>query len=117
VSLVGTLRFPGEVLAHFDCGLSYSSRKLLEAVGSEGSLSLADPWHGGDGVIEVRRNGSVERIETGPANPYALQLADVEAAARGERRPLVGRAESVAQARVIKALYTSAERNAPCRIA
>jgi xylose dehydrogenase (NAD/NADP) len=116
VALSATLRFPGDVIAHFDCGLSYVGGGQLEAVGSEGSLFLADPWHGREAVIEVRRGGSVERIETGPANSYALELADFEAAVRGQRPPLLSRADAVAQARTIQALYTSAERNVPCPI-
>jgi predicted dehydrogenase len=117
VSLVATLRFPGDVLAHFDCGLSYSGAGHLEAVGSHGSILLADPWHATNAVIEVRRaDGSVERIDPGPANSYALELADFEAAVRGERPPLLGRDDALGQARTIAALYSSAERNAPCPI-
>jgi xylose dehydrogenase (NAD/NADP) len=116
IALTATLRFPGDVLALFDCGVSYTGGDQLEAVGSEGSLFMDDPWHGREAVIEVRRNGSPERIETGPANSYALELADFEAAVRGQADPLLGRADAVAQARVIDALYTSAERNAPCPI-
>ena len=118
VSLAATLRFPGDVLAHLDCGLSYPGGSLLAAAGTEGSFALADPWHGNDAVIELRRaDGSVERIDAGPANSYALELADFEAAVRGERRPLLGRDDALGQARTIAALYTSAERNAPCPIA
>jgi D-xylose 1-dehydrogenase (NADP+, D-xylono-1,5-lactone-forming) len=116
IALTATLRFPGDVLALFDCGVSYTGGDQLEAVGSEGSLFMDDPWHGREAVIEVRRNGSVERIETGAANSYALELADFEAAVRGQQDPLLGRADAVAQARVIEALYTSAERNVPCPI-
>jgi xylose dehydrogenase (NAD/NADP) len=119
VAMAATLRFPGDVLAHFDCGLSYLGGDQLEIVGSEGSLFMDDPWHSRNAVIEVRRGEAgeaVQRIETGPANPYALELADFEAAARGQRQPLFGRADAMAQARVIEALYTSAERNAPCPI-
>jgi xylose dehydrogenase (NAD/NADP) len=116
VALVATLRFPGDVVAHFDCGVSYLGGDQLEAVGSEGSVFLDDPWHGREAVIELRRNGLVERIETGPANSYALELADFEAAVRGEDPPLLTRADAVAQARAIEALYTSAERNVPCPI-
>jgi xylose dehydrogenase (NAD/NADP) len=117
VALAATLRFPGDVLAHFDCGLSYPGGSLLAAVGTEGAFALADPWHGNDAVIELRRgDGSVERIETGPANSYALELADFEAAVRRERQPLLGRDDALGQARTIAALYTSAERNAPCPI-
>jgi D-xylose 1-dehydrogenase (NADP+, D-xylono-1,5-lactone-forming) len=116
VALAATLRFPGDVVAHFDCGLSYVGGGQLEAVGSAGSIFLADPWHGREAVIEVRRGSSVERIETGPANSYALELADFEAAVRGQRPPLLTRADAIAQARTIQALYTSAERNVPCPI-
>jgi xylose dehydrogenase (NAD/NADP) len=116
VALAATLRFPGDVVAHFDCGLSYVGGGQLEAVGSEGSIFLADPWHGREAIIEVRRGSSVERIETGPANSYALELADFEAAVRGERPPLLTRADAVAQARTIAALYSSTERNTPCPI-
>jgi hypothetical protein len=52
----------------------------------------------------------------GRANSYALELADFEAAVRSGRPPLLSRADAVAQARAIAALYTSAERNAPCPI-
>ena len=106
------------MLAHFDCGLSYPGGSLLAAAGTEGSFALADPWHGNDAVIELRRaDGSVERIDAGPANSYALELADFEAAVRGESSPLLGRDDALGQARTIAALYTSAERNAPCPIA
>lgn len=109
VAMVATLRFPGDLLAHLDCGLSYLGGDQLEAVGTEGSLFLDDPWHGREAVIEVRRaDGSVERVETGPAASYALELADFEAAVRGEREPLLGRADALAQARAIQALYGSA---------
>jgi D-xylose 1-dehydrogenase (NADP+, D-xylono-1,5-lactone-forming) len=118
VSLVATLRFPGDVLAHFDCGLTYTGGGALEAVGTEGSFVLTDPWHGNDAIIELRRGGgSVERVDTGPANSYALELADFEAAVTGQRQPLLGRDDALGQARTIAALYTSAERNAPCPIA
>jgi xylose dehydrogenase (NAD/NADP) len=116
VAMSATLRFPGGVLAQFDCGLSYQGGHHLEAVGTRGSLFLADPWHGGKGVIELRRDGSIEAIETGPANSYALELADFEAAVRGEREPLLGRDDALGQARVIAALYESSEGNAPCPI-
>ena len=116
VALAATLRFPGDVVAHFDCGLSYIGGDQLEAVGTTGSLFLDDPWHGREPVIELRRAESIERIEIEGASSYALELADFEAAVRGEHPPLLSRADAVAQARAIQALYTSAERNVPCPI-
>jgi predicted dehydrogenase len=75
---------------------------------------LVDPWPGGEGLIELRRaDGSVERVETGTANPFALELADFEAAVRGERPPLLGRDDALGQARTIAALYRAAEEGRP----
>jgi predicted dehydrogenase len=113
VGFAATLRFPGDVLATLDCGMSFAERDELEAVGTEGSLFLDDPWHGREAVIELRRNGDVERIDPGAANSYALELADFEAAVAGERPPLLGRDDAVAQARTIAALYRSAAEATP----
>ena len=101
----GLMRFPGDVVALFDCGTSLPNRDELEAVGTEGSLFLDDPWHCGTPVIELRRGDAVERIEVAAANPYRLELEDVNAAVRGERPPLLGRADALGQVRAIDALF------------
>lgn len=104
----GLMRFPGDVVALFDCGTSLPNRDELEAIGTEGSLFLDDPWHCQSPVIELRRDGSVERIEVEAANPYRLELEDLNAAIRGERPPLLGRDDALGQVRTIEALYRSA---------
>jgi xylose dehydrogenase (NAD/NADP) len=114
VAFAATLRFPRDVLATFDCGMSYAARDELEAVGDEGSLFLDDPWHGRRAEIEVRRpDGSIERVEPGQANSYARELRNFEDAVRGEAPPLLGRDDAVAQARVIAALYRSVDEGRP----
>jgi predicted dehydrogenase len=104
----GSLRFPGDVLATFDCGTAVAERDELEAIGTEGSLFLDDPWHCRTPVIELRRGGEVERIEIAPEDSYRLELENLGAAIRGEEKLLLGREDAVAQARVIEALYRSA---------
>ena len=52
-----------DVLAVFDCGTALADRDELEAIGSEGSLFLDDPWHCLTPAIELRRDGETERIE------------------------------------------------------
>jgi xylose dehydrogenase (NAD/NADP) len=104
-----TLSMPGDVLAHFDCGVDTADRAELEVVGSEGALLLRDPFHSNEPVIEVRSvDGSVERVEVEPDNPYACELRDFAAAVAGERSPRLGREDAVGQARAIAALYESA---------
>jgi D-xylose 1-dehydrogenase (NADP+, D-xylono-1,5-lactone-forming) len=109
VRFVGTMRFPDDVIAHFDCGLDLPSRGELEVVGAEGSLFLGDPTHARAPGIELRRDGEIERIEIELADSYELQLENFGAAIRGEAEPLLGRADAVGQARAIEELYRSAE--------
>jgi predicted dehydrogenase len=59
-------------------------------------------------VIELRRDGKVERIEVEAANPYQLELEDLNRAIRDGATPLLGRDDAVAQARIIAALRRSA---------
>lgn len=103
----GLMRFPGDIVALFDCGTSLPNRDELEAIGTEGSLFVDDPWHCQSPVIELRQNGSVERIEVEAANPYRLELEDLNAAIRGERQPLLGREDALGQVRAIEALFRS----------
>jgi predicted dehydrogenase len=109
----GTLRFPGDVLGIFDCGTAVTNRDELEAIGSEGSLFLDDPWHCVEPVIEVRREDGIERIELERANPYRLELENLSDAIRGEGTPLLGRDDALAQARVLEALHRSATSGEP----
>ena len=110
VAIAATMRFAGDVLAHFDAGLALAPRDELEVVGEEGSLYLDDPWHCREPVIEWRRGDGTERIAIGRADPYRLQVENFSAAVRGEATPLLTRADAVGQARAIEALYASADR-------
>jgi len=109
VRMAGTLRFSGDVLGHFDCGMDLPMRTGLEVVGAEGTLVLEDPWFGGRPRIRVRRlDGSEEDVEADAADAYACQWRDFAGAAAGEHPPLLGREDAVGQARAIAALYESA---------
>jgi predicted dehydrogenase len=107
-AFTGSLRFPGDVLALFDCATCLPNRDELEVIGSDGSLFLDDPWHCLNPVIELRRDDGTQRIEVEAANPYQLELEDLGRAIRTGSTPLLGRDDAVAQARVISALRRSA---------
>jgi xylose dehydrogenase (NAD/NADP) len=107
-----TMTFPGNVIAQFDCGFSLPMRDELEAVGSEGSIFLDDPWHCRNPVIEVRREGNVELIELEPVDSYRLELENLADTIRGDGELLLGREDAVQQARAIDALYRSADSGA-----
>jgi xylose dehydrogenase (NAD/NADP) len=103
--LAATLRFAGDVTGTFDCGMDVHPRSGLEVVGDEGTIWVADPWHGVEPGIVL--NG--ERIEVERVDPYGQELLEVEAAVAEGRAPRLDRAESVGQARAIDALYRSAD--------
>jgi len=109
----GTLRFPGDVIAVFDCGTALTERDELEAIGSEGSLFVDDPWHCKVPGIELRRNDGVERIEVEFADSYRLELENLSDAIRGEGDILLGREDAIGQARTLEALYESATSGKP----
>ena len=98
------MRFPRDVVAEFTCSFTYDHQGL-EAIGSEGTLFAADPWHCKDGLILL--NGREERVV--PENSYKLELENVSAAIHGEAPLLLGRADASAQARTIDALYAAAD--------
>jgi len=109
----GVLRFPSDVVALFDCGTAMTERDELEAIGSEGSLFLDDPWHCRVPGIELRRAGKVERIEVELVDSYRLELETLSDAIRGDGELLLGRDDAVAQARVLEALHDSAVQGVP----
>jgi predicted dehydrogenase len=105
----GTMRHANGVVSQFDCGMVMPDRDELEAIGTEGSLFLDDPWHCRSPLIELRRDSGVERIEIEILDSYGLELENLSDAIRGAGEPLLGRADAVANARAIEALYRSAD--------
>jgi len=108
----GTMRFPHDVVATFDCGTAMTNRDELEAIGTEGALFVDDPWHCVNPVIELRRGDGVERIELERQDSYRLELENLSDAIRGEAQLLLGRDDAVAQARTLEALHASSLANA-----
>jgi predicted dehydrogenase len=109
VAFHGTLRFPNDVVAQFHASFVAPNRQRLEAVGEEGMLVLETPFRVDEPGITVLRSDGDVTIDVPLVDSYSLELEDFAAAAAGERKPLLGRADALAQARTIEALYRSAE--------
>jgi predicted dehydrogenase len=107
----GVLSFPGGVVAEFTSGFT-TDHEGLEAIGTEGTIRLPDPWHNVTGVFYLND----EEVRLDPGNPYRMELENVGAAIRGETQPRLGRADAFAQARTIEALYRSAGTDAPVHL-
>jgi D-xylose 1-dehydrogenase (NADP+, D-xylono-1,5-lactone-forming) len=110
VVFAGALAFENDVVGVFDCGFVYPRRVGLELVGGTASIFVAQPFTIQEPGIELRRpDAEPEQITIEHANSYRLELENVSAAIRGEAPLLLGRADAVGQARVLDALYRSAE--------
>jgi predicted dehydrogenase len=116
VRFVATMRFPGDVLAHFDCAMDVPRRQRLEAVGSDASIFVPNPFTDGREGFELRRGDDAKWIEVESADRYREQLANFAAAIRGEAQPVLDRADSVNQARTLAALLRSAAEGRPERL-
>jgi xylose dehydrogenase (NAD/NADP) len=117
VRFAATMRFANGVLGHFDCAFDLPLRTELEAVGSDGSLFLFPPYVADEVELELRRREEVERLPRVSANRYGCELENFSRAVNGEEEPLLGREESLAQARVLDALLRSAADGRPVRVA
>jgi len=121
VCFAATLRFPGEIVSHFDCGFTIPYRDELEVVGDEASLFVEDPWHIHSPGIELRREPEPEKIEVEQvsieaANSYRLELENVSDAIRGDAPLLLGGEDAIGQARALEALHRSAETGVPVEL-
>jgi predicted dehydrogenase len=112
----GKLRFAGGIEARFECGFDAPRASLLEIEGTNGAVRVRD-FPGCSETIELRRNCKTARVEVENADRYRLQLENFAATIRGDENPLLGRADAVGQARVIEALYRSAESGAAVGVA
>jgi D-xylose 1-dehydrogenase (NADP+, D-xylono-1,5-lactone-forming) len=121
--LAATLQLPGDVLAQFDIALDLTRRDELELVGTEGRLTVPDPWLCRAGHLELSANGDPELIPVDPdgalglTDPdhdvYRIELDTVSATLAGGGEPSFGRSDAVAQATVLEALHRSAELGTP----
>jgi D-xylose 1-dehydrogenase (NADP+, D-xylono-1,5-lactone-forming) len=107
------LRFRNGVLGHFDCAFDLPRRVRFEAVGSDGSATILQPFAQDEVTLEVRRGAELVSSETVTANRYHLELDNLARAIEGEEPPLLDRRESVAQAVALEALLRSAESGHP----
>jgi D-xylose 1-dehydrogenase (NADP+, D-xylono-1,5-lactone-forming) len=113
VHFTGTLTFQGGVVSSFECGFDSAYSSTLEAIGSDGSALVNEPWSCSEHAIELGRNCRTARVEVEDVDRYRLQLENFAAAIEGKAEPLLGRGDALGQARTIEALYRSAEAGTP----
>ena len=66
-----TARHPGGVLSQFDIGFDMSRRDQIELVGTDGHITVADPWICGAARVELVSGGCAETLSD-PNGAFAL---------------------------------------------
>ena len=107
---MGMLRFDHGATASIFAGFRTPYRTWLEVLGSEGGLTVPNPFRPGPlETLELERRGTIEHIEVaGSPEIFVREIQDFEAAALDGAPPVVGLAESRRTAATLTALYAAA---------
>ena len=108
---MGMLRFdPTVMTANIYAGFRAEYRTWLEVIGSEGSLTVPNPFRPGPlETLQLERRGVAERIEVrGSPEIFVREIEDFEASVLDGAPPIVSLAESRRTAATLRALDESA---------
>jgi predicted dehydrogenase len=108
LAFAGTLEFESGLLAQFVCGFTSDRRSELEVIGTDGRLAVRTPWRIEEPGIDLWTSEGHRHIDIENANSYRLEIDNLSATIAGDAQPLLGRADALAQARVLAALRESA---------
>lgn len=68
------MEFPGDIVAQLATGVGLNMDNTVTVFGTEGSLSIPDPWFCGAGKIIVNKGGKTEEVDcASTSNIYALE--------------------------------------------
>lgn len=112
---MGLLRFDEGVTANIYSGFRAAYRTWLEILGSEGGLTVPNPFRPGPlETIELERDGTIERIGV-PGSPeiFVREIEDFAASVLDGAPAVVSLADSHRTAATLAALYASARDLAP----
>ena len=112
---MGMLRFaPDGIIANIYAGFRAAYRTWLEVIGSDGSLTVPNPFRPGPlERLALERNGGLEHIEVvGSPEIFVREIEDFEASVLDGTPPIVSLAESRRTAATLLALQASARDSA-----
>jgi len=118
-----TSRHRAGVLSQFDIGFDMSRRDELELIGTDGHITVTDPWIGGRAEVDLVRGGEVQRLDIDPdgrfaltgteADVYRVEIDTVSAAIAGDLTLEFGRQDALDQVAALEAIRGSIERGSP----
>ncbi len=114
-TFTGQMRFPGGILAQFDCGFRSEFRTHMEFVGSQGTIDISSPFKPDPvGKIILRRGDEEQTLRVrGPKLLYIGEVDDLTDAVLLGKPPRVSLADSRANVETLLALLRSAKEGKP----
>ncbi len=112
-TFAGTLVFPGERVAQFDCSFRMPYRTYAEVVGDEGVITLNRPFQpdAPESTLVVRRGDQEETFELENPGRYWLEIEDLHDAILLGRPPRITPAETRGHVETLLELYAAARAN------
>jgi len=108
------LRFPGDILAQFDCSVKIPFHVFMEIVGDEGTLSIPHPFNPGvRETLYLTRSGKTKEIAVKGPETYLPEVEDMADAILNGKSQHVSLADSRANVAAILALFESAKTGKP----
>ncbi len=118
VVFAGTVQFPGDVFAQFDCGVRVPARQFCEVVGTTGVLTIPRPFTPGDDPVSLLlwRGEREERIEIAGVNQYTRMVEAFAECVLADKPPRFPASDAVTNMRVIDALRHAARTGEPTSV-
>jgi D-xylose 1-dehydrogenase (NADP+, D-xylono-1,5-lactone-forming) len=109
LEFAGMMRFPDGSVAQFDCGFLGPFRAEMEVIGRDAALRIVRPFRTDHRSQLLLTAGDVtEHLPFPPEDPFAGEIADMEALALDDKAQRIPLAESRRTVAAIVALYRSA---------
>lgn len=111
VRLAGLLRFGGDRVAEFDCGVRAPFRQFCEVVGASGSIVVERPFQPEERptTVLIRRGDQERRVEIPGTNQYVGMIDHFVDCVLSQRPPRYPPEDAMANMRVIDGLRESAK--------
>lgn len=97
-TFIGQLRFPGGLLAQFDCGFAAPDRERIEIVGGDATLVLDAPFlpepDGPPPSVTLWRGREAEEVAVASVDQYRAEVEDLTAVILDGATPRLGLASS-----------------------
>jgi predicted dehydrogenase len=116
LTFAGQMRFAGGALAQIACGFQAAFHRGAEIAGSEGVITLEDPWKPGadsEPGVTLRHGDDVEWLPVEDVGPPLCEVRAMEACVLDGAPPIVSLADSHGNTATINGLYESARTGKP----